>query len=499
MTEQLKLLKGYDFKPDSDEISLIGGTAGFDVAYNGWTPKVVPDRDGRIREAITLRIQGTSTNDLAGKVQQLTAKRSQALDFVSMPNVADPVWLRVQLYGESNARQSLVYNLDHMQASSVYDVAMRKYHHINLYTLGIERAPWWESTNIGTISAGSVPTLGGTFAYNNLSGDLPARLARVTVRPVDVGGGGTALETVELFPHGQFWLGFRSSRFGTPSAWTPYRAAYNNEWLKGTLDPYSFAGTVLRGGLGIPGIHTSGPRLTMNDISATPAAMVGRFRVLARLRYSEFSTELQQGDIVHLVYMTTAYLYDTYKGGPDDKLVNYRTYPSVPIRSLRDSKGSYFIYDMGEVEYPPLKGIPDPKYFMIWLRAKVIQNDYTDDDSSEPKLYWDTLFFVPTMEGFYWGGRQYQTEIDFHNVYTRIFQGHNTPDGRNIAVITTTSSIVNGEAQSFSSGGVPPGDGIAVFVADAHRYGHGSEHANTWKCDITLNTVERWESMRGNA
>lgn len=81
MTEKLELVKGYDFVADSGTVSLLSGTDGFDVAYRGWTPSGKVERDGIIREAITLRVDGTSTNAIATSLQKLCRSDLKCLSF----------------------------------------------------------------------------------------------------------------------------------------------------------------------------------------------------------------------------------------------------------------------------------------------------------------------------------------------------------------------------------------------------------------------------------
>src|SRR5512139_726116 len=165
MAEQLSLVKGYDFEADQGTVSLISNTDGFDVAYQGWTPNVTPDRTGKVQEALTLRVQGTSTDAIAASLQKLADKTEEVRKFFNDGVEDYAVWFRVQLNGETKGRQSLVHELQHEPASSVYDYALRQNYHWNQYTLGITRSPWWEGTAVGTVTASSVSMYGGTFSY----------------------------------------------------------------------------------------------------------------------------------------------------------------------------------------------------------------------------------------------------------------------------------------------------------------------------------------------
>ena len=144
MAEQLALVQKDDFTADIDQISLISETDGFKAAYGGWKQQATPDKNGHIIETIKLRARGTSIDNLASKLQGLADKAWQVERYAPIDRY--PVWLRAQLPGETSARQAFVYGLEHEQASSVFDVALRNQYRLNEYMLAIERSPYWEGT-----------------------------------------------------------------------------------------------------------------------------------------------------------------------------------------------------------------------------------------------------------------------------------------------------------------------------------------------------------------
>src|SRR5512139_223681 len=229
MAEQLSLVRGYDFEADQGTVSLISGTDGFDVAYQGWKPGVTPDRKGYIDEAITVRVQGTSTDAIAASLQKLADKAEETQRYYTNGARDYAVWFRVQFNGESKGRQSLVREIRHEPASSVYDYALRQTYHWNRYTVGITHEPWWEGTACGTVTIGTINTCGGTSLYSGtINGDLDARWAQVKI---------TNMGTMQVFPQGEMWLGYKSNRFGSVGSFVPYIS------LGGTIaDPYWRAG-----------------------------------------------------------------------------------------------------------------------------------------------------------------------------------------------------------------------------------------------------------------
>ena len=501
MAEQLSLVKGYDFEADQGTVVLIGGTAdGFDVAYQGWTPNTTPDKKGVIQEAITLRVQGTSTDNIATSLQKLSTKSFEVSQFIKDSVEPYAVWFRVQLKDETKGRQSLVYDIQHEPASSVYDYALRQAYHWNKYTLGITRAPWWEGTAIGSVTASSVSMYGGTFSYGTIYGDMHARMAKIVVN----GGNGT------LWPFGQFWLGFRSNRYSsTPSAWTPwYMSTYK---ATGTVvaDTYAVGGTSIRydyytGSTAFP----SGQLITntrMGSVTAgTPANMYGSFLVLARAKVKYNSTADWSAGTSSLDFLMRLV---TYYGSDSDTDVSARVYPRVAVgKNTSASAGTaetldtYRLYELGEVQFPP----PGRKFDINWSNFELeIQADPPSMTglAGTATLCFNGMFFIPT-EGLYWGGREGPTYAQdaASPLYggSVTYYGYNGPNERNDALVagTGTSKTLYGAQEPYYRNGIPTGSGIAVFAAAplTDRVVAGT----AWKANIEIYTVERWQSLRGN-
>lgn len=498
MTEKLQFVKGYDFAADGGTVSLLSNTDGFDVAYEGWKPSGELERDGLVREAITLRMQGTSTDHLATSLQKLADMKWTAQEFTNIRAASQAVWFRVQLEGETGVRQSLVHSMDYEPASSVYDYAMRQRYHVNRLVLGIERSPWWESTTAGTIVSGSISILGGTFGYSGINGDMPARLAKIIVDP-DIDSQGTVGYGPELFPWGQFWLGFRSNTYGTATAWTPYKGMYTAGRGSGTADTAAHAGSAAIGGC----------YLKMSEIAAAPQNMEGRFMVLARVKIGQMPTSVQigAGSVVQFnIRMKTSFYADSY-GESNEINANSRYYPRIPITTTTgypagSGKGhQYHIYEMGEIEYPLNRsGLANASNFMLTFAGDRI-TDQAAGTAGTPQLYWDTIYLIPTGEGYYWGGRPLGAQYSNENNYEEnTYFGYNGPDDVQTGLTSGTTDgsgnqVIYGANQPYLYRGVPPGSGIAVFVCD--DVGYRGFDVLPWKVDITINTFDRWHSFRG--
>lgn len=513
MTERLELVRGYDFKPDQGTVSLLSYTDGFNVAYEGWRPATKADRDGYYREAITLRVRGTSSADLLAKLQQINDARQYVLDYHDSKAEQYGVFFRVQLPGEDEPRQTLIRDMDY-QPSTLYDAAVRQQYHMNDYMLGISHYPWWESPAIGgTITAGSISIHGGTFPYSFVGGNIGARPAKLVVQPCHVGG--TVLENIpELFPWGQFWLGFRTDRFGTPTAWTPVRSlvvagatssrglaaanrAADTTAIGGSIIYYNFAGDAI----GEPIRQTF---LRMSEISANPNQMQGKFLVLARVRIGQTSGTGSE-TWVYNAWMITTYADDyfgAYAASPEFTFA--RRYPFVQIQasdfSTENTGGKqWHLIELGEVSYPPNRaGSIDPKNFAINIYASKQQID-----AGTPRLEWDSIILIPSGEGMLRGGRPRGAWVNSQNYNRQDYHSFVGPDGQGEAyVIDTTYGWLMGANPPTVMRGIPPtgGTGIVVFACDsvAQSGFNTTPGYLTWKCNIEMHYVTRWDQPMGH-
>ncbi len=501
MAEQLQLVKTYDFETVQGTVDLLNRAVhGFEPAYQGWTPKVTADKKGQINEAITLRVNGASTDAIATNLQRL-ADMSRWTDQFHRDGVEDyAVWFRVQMSGETKGRQSLVYEVRHEPASSVFDVSLRASYHWNKYTLGITRAPWWEGTAAGTVTASSVSMYGGTFSYGTALGDMPARLARVSVSS----GNGT------LWPYGKFWLGFRSDRYSsTPTAWKSWYFSTYKATGSVVADAYAVGGSSIRYNHYYGGTTFTDNELITNarmgSITAgTPAHMYGSFLVLARAKVKYDSTAdwtLGTSEANFLMHMHTFYSSDSDEG------ISARSYPRVAVgKSNRTNAGTtetadtYQLYELGEVQFPP----PGRKADINWSNFEIeIQADPPTMAglAGTATLCFNGLIFIPT-EGLYWGGREapeYSTSYVPSKYGGSVsYIGFNGPDDRNSALIagTSTSPSIYGVQEPRYREGVPVGSGIAVFAASPTT--DQTTAGTAWTANIQIRTFERWQSLRGN-
>lgn len=202
MPEQLSLVIRDDFMSDLYTLDLLPWRArdAWQMSLgDGYTP---------VDEALTIHVPGDTDDALALNIQALDAlilriaRRHETNDGYS-------VWLRHQLAGETGMRQALILEARRDKAR-VTDL-MIKEHYLRDYVLGITRAGAWEKNGYETRESGTISTIGGRVNLSRMYGDLPARLARVSL--LDTQGGATPFRDV--------YVGLRSNRFALAANFLP--------------------------------------------------------------------------------------------------------------------------------------------------------------------------------------------------------------------------------------------------------------------------------------
>lgn len=489
MAEQLALVKTYDFESDQGTVSLLSNTDGFDVAYQGWAPNVTPARGEFVNQAITLRVQGTSTDHIATNLQKLADKAEECRLYYANGARDYAVWFRVQFYGETKGRQTLVKEIQHEPASSVYDVALRNAYHWNKYTLGISHHPWWEGTANGSITASSVNAIGGTATVATvIKGDLPARMAQVKITS----------NTGTIFPYGRAWLGVKSSlyspagsaitywSFASPAD-TAYRfRAAGTEAIFGTADSTAQAGSamVIPYGLTSDAIYADFIGLGVGAVTTTPSRLYGKYLVLLRAKLPGTASEW-------MVRLQTGWMNDYSQAGAVLKLPRTKVYPRVYVNSLSTSN-IWKMYELGEVQIPEnttFKSQLDHKKYTLFLNAQSI--------SGSVNLWVDGFVLIPTDGGFCKVSTDNPASgTAFNSSGTAWVLNANSPDGRSEAISYT---VVGGATAIYSSndpvvqGGLYPGT-VCIYAACESN----EQSLKTQSMQVEIKFYERWKEIRGN-
>ena len=203
MAAQVKLVRRRDFSSDISSLSLLDYDDGFNLSREGWI-QAVAGGDAEVAEAMTLYVKATSPNDLSDKLQSLDDKILE-VGWHGSATERYGVWLRTQLTDEGGARQALVTGMRCEPAVSFYGPLVAPGSFVRGYNLALERTPWWESL-VHITAIIPLNGTGGLADYSDpitVAGTIPARIARTSF--LGVSGSGALYE---------FWLGFRSDRFG---------------------------------------------------------------------------------------------------------------------------------------------------------------------------------------------------------------------------------------------------------------------------------------------
>jgi len=212
MAAQVKLVRRGDFSGDISSLSLFNYEQGFSLVRDGWV-QAAAGGDARVPEAMTLHVKGSSHDDLAAKLQLLDDKMRE-VGWHGDAAERYGVWLRAQMPDESEARQALVTGMRGEPGVSFYAPPAAPGGWLQAgYNLALERTPWWEATSLYMHIATSLNCHGAMKSYGNVYGDVPSRIAKTVISGAP---GGDVHGDVH-----EFWLGFRTDRFGNRANFKP--------------------------------------------------------------------------------------------------------------------------------------------------------------------------------------------------------------------------------------------------------------------------------------
>lgn len=454
MAAQLKLVRRDDFVSDVDSLSLLSYTDGIELAQGGWVPHVAAPSDLSVWEAMTLRLRGTSHDNLSAKAQGIDQKIKE-MGWYKDQAERYGVWLRAQLANETGARQALVLDAKPQLKSSLYTPAVLNKNQINEYLLALERTPWWEDTSHVTQNLSAINSVGGTAAYTNVDGDVPARMALVSFRGNSGGGG----------PLYKFWLGIRSTRFGTPGNFVPHWSA--NLGNLGTdsstaADSSTVSGTRVQ--CDFATVATMATRVNIACDQVSPSNyndQRGQFLVLLRAKLSAAGT-------------VRVRLADGFTSNASP-----RAQGRVVITDT-----AYLYYPLGTVQIPSpgrlFAGTNSMKDYTLYIQA--------ERTSGSASLYIDGLTLIPKNEGFVYAENG---AVQFVASDERPLQVYHRPDG-GVDSVNYFGGLELNVGVPQVMGGIPPGTGIVVLAGQRQTVSFTNETIN-----LTLQYYERWATLRG--
>jgi hypothetical protein len=466
-----------DSASDVDSVSLLGYTDGVELATNGWRPRVAGLEEEEVEETLALRIRGSSHNNLATKVQALDGKLKQIADYFGGVEQYG-VWLRAQLSGEGKARQAFLFGARREVLTAAFGPELNNHYQINEYTLVLKRRPWWEPIDPDAYTVVTpLNGIGGSGSYvsglagtseTTIVGDLPARIYKLELG-ADSGNG----------PFYKFWIGFRSSRLGTPANFAPVWSlrlgtSVSADTTVGTTNASSNDPDASDGAKdGYKAVCTFATttalaarvKVRVQDVAATyPNDQRGTFLVLLRAKTT--STAVCRARLADAFYSAA-----TFKARA--RVVISSTY--------------WNYYEMGVVTIPsPERDYSlsaDPGY--AYLKTYTLRVD-AERVSGSGNLDMDCLVLIP-QEGFVY--------VDGGNVSVlggNLIAGEE-PNGAFYCVQTDLINPYRGGTVKIVNG-LPTGSGIAVLA--------GQRETRSFKTDACFMLVyfyNRWMTLRGNA
>ena len=468
MAAQVKLVRRRDFGSDISSLSLFNYEDGFSLTRNGWI-QAAAGGDDRVSEAMTLHVKASSHDDLAAKLGLLDDKIREVGWYNDAADLYS-VWLRAQMPDESGARQALVTGMRCEPGVSFYAPPAAPGNWLREgYNLALERMPWWESTSSRVYGAVGVNCLGGTYDYTTyggspgaVAGNEPARIAHMALNGASGGGG----------PLDEFWIGFRTDRFGDRANFVPVW-----ECELGSYSSPTHYDTELVDGVG--GVDASGgaklkctfdtqaglkPRMTLavEDITTNYIDQRGSYHVLCRARVTAAGTTCR------------VRLLDGFSSADD-----WRTQSRV-IVSSEDWK----LYALGTIIIPPSRGRSTSGFLRKFaLRIEAERTAGSDD------LEMDCFVPIPSAEGALHvkGGVVQYVLGDSRPVYVKMH-----PNGEIDGWAYTGGYPIKSVAPELTKYGLPIGAGLVVLAGQRETQHYLDDYVS-----LSLQIYNRWRTLRG--
>lgn len=459
----VKIFRGGAARGYTEVVDLFGNSGGFKIAFGGWSPRV-----GRylgnnawenVIDTFTLRVEGTSHNNLASNLQTLDDAVRRALDDLSGGLALNLAWLRVQLDDESELRQSLIVNIGRDFNSGLLGPPTSPGNFVREYSVAIEHVGVWEAafTKFAGSSTTAIDTLGGTLDFSTI-GNAPGRIYALDI----IGNTGGPLT--------EFWLGFRSDRLTTPPGdRTDFEPLWECEDGAAGTDTSSSADGTASGGSKMTctfADETMQPRVTveLQDVvsAAQRESFQGAYQVLLRAKVT--SSRIARVRLLSGYSSTNGWRI----GG-----------------RVRVNSTDWLLYSLGKVQMPPFRTPEALGASYVDLFALRIE---AESESGSGNLDMDALILIPQSEGaVYISGGSVQSgggRIVFRQM----------PDGES-QVQSLNSSLRVDDQPEFSEErlGIPNGDVRMTFVAQ-----RASLHVLGDAASITLNYIPRWQTLRGS-
>lgn len=465
MACSIKFVLTNDFIADIDALDLM--TGGYSLADDGYLPTSAPDGVSSVHEVITLKLQGTSKDNLAALTQDLDEKVKQVGWWLNNPGVERYlVWIRVQLDGETYPRQAQILDILPPDSVRVFTAEEHMNNYIGQYSIAFERTPFWEDpyTYPSTTAKTGINSIGGTVVLSEtIYGDVPARLARIDFK-----------SAATIYDH--FWIGWRTSRFGTTANFVPVWSLKDGSGggtdTNTTSDSSAYSGTRLTCTFGSTATLVERCYMTVLQASPThPADQRGMLTVLLRAKMSDSSVARVR-----------------LRGGwfnSEDASMN-----SPVIRSRQVISGTdWNYYELGTMTLPPFR----------FFNSIVALNNFTfaldaERISGSGSLHLDCLVMIPSDEGMLRivGASTIDT---FTNLSITAITPPNF-EHYGLMIIDALGSVTYDNASISQIGWSLPANAETPRLIGAGSGNSVSAKSTTF--DMSYTYIPRWRTLRGN-
>lgn len=445
MAAILKLVRG------STEVNFVTGTDG--IYVSDWVQEYSHEEGAT--EVITFSVSGTSTTNLASRVNAVATMIQQMRQRNLDQTAPEPTYLHAQLDGEPVKRQAFITGMQLSHNSTLMKPPTSTADFIPEATLSIARHPW-ESVS-PQADAISLADTDGSITQNNDTkyGTVPGRISRSVI-------GGGAAGIIE-----KVWWGFRTDRYGTRANFVPAWAC-----TAGTLNNNTSVTAATGDAMWQPaggGDNDMLTRVTLNmsQITANHSEQRGRHLVLLRARAESAATRTFYVRLLDgLEYFDT----DTY---------------AIRDRIEVSENSKYKFYSLGYVNIPPI-GIRDTTHDAHFSNYRMLVQA-EEGASGSGGLYMTQLVLIPQSEGSGYadgcyivgfGGDQWDL-----NVFT-------DADGRQFAY-STDGTYAEAVSDLQLNNYMMPIDQYSVVMAAESTIGQVTTH----QVDFSLTYYPRWSML----
>lgn len=448
------------------DVRLIGGSTGIELAHEGYAPAVAEQNpDGtwprEVLEAMGIYIEGDDSDEIATRLRNLKNILRRGAEYTRNQVNSSPVWWHQRLDGESEERRAIMRHGRTQYGTNIFSTPTTIANFVDVYTLGIARAPFWEYTSPISRTPATLSCGGAIESYadgiTKIPGDAGARIDIATINS-DSGG-----------PIAECWMGIRTELFGNRGNFQPVWQCED----------------------GAPGTDTSDTGTEMTCTFATTATMAERMTITLNQATGGANNRDQKGQ--HLVLLRVQatgtlnarlFMKSGYAATSEWKEFDFVTVDST----------SYLFYPLGSIQIP-VKSYQETRSFDKWEDDEFFSLAIEAERvSGSGNLVMDRLVLIPQGESWC---HVSDTNIpagssatdDATYILTTPLDDFLVRPGNN-QVVARSPRLEVDKALGFY---LPPGMGEIVFAGQ-----RATSQVTTDTCDVFFSFYPRHTELRGD-